>query len=384
MRILSVCSNYRVFGAETITLKMLAGFKQNGHDLLAVTSFHTDGEFSRRLNAVGVNEVKLPFGAIALPKSLRAIHWTAHTLSRLPALWLAWSRLLRAFRPDVVIFTSSRQCLPLYPWLDQCPSFLIEHALIEPNRWNHRIYRVVTRKLACFVAVSDFMRGFFVEMGIPASKIRVVKNGPFFERDRAAIEERVVSRAVSAANRTRLGIVGQIAPNKGYDCLVEATQLLRARGADFEMIAFGSGHSEYGEKIKQRIAALELSDSWKWMGYERDQTKIYGSMDICVMPSCVSESFGMVAAEAGVYGLPVVASRIGGLPEIIEDGATGWLVEPNSPAQLADKIEWLIKNPDRARAMGAAGKAKVFQQFTVEKMVAEFEALFKEFTVRTN
>lgn len=381
MRILSVCSNFRVFGAETITLKMLEGFKQSGHEQLAVTSFQTDGEFSRRLVGLGIREEIIPFGAIVL--QLRYFKWTAYTLTRLPILWWRWLQLLRVFRPDVVIFTGSRQCMLLYLWLGRHPSFLIEHAMIKPSRSNQRIYRALSRKLACFISVSDFMREFFVSMGIPAKMVRVIKNGPFFERDRATVGERVVTLAANTTNRTRLGIVGQIAPNKGYDCLVEATQLLRAHGVEFEIVAFGSGDSAYGERVKQRIAALELGDCWKWMGYERNQARIYDSMDICVMPSCVSESFGMVAAEAAAYGLPVVASRIGGLVEVVEDGVTGWLVEPNSPSQLADKIEWLIKNPDHAREMGEAGHERVFKLFTVEKMVADFESLFAEFTNRS-
>jgi len=382
MKILSVCSNYRVFGAESITLKMLKGFKQNGHEQLAVTSFQTDGEFSRRLDAIGVREIKIPFGAVALPKSLRAIRWTAYTLLRLPALWLAWWQLRRQFNPDVVIFTGSRQCLLLYPWLNQCPSFLIEHALIEPSHLNQRMYRTLASRLACFVAVSDSMREFFVGMGIPAEKIRIAKNGPFFERDRCLADESADLFISARGSRPRVGIVGQIAPNKGHECLVDAVQLLHARGVQLEIIAFGSGHSEYGDQLKRKIAAAKLAEFWRWMGYEANQGQIYGSMDICVMPSRVSESFGMVAAEAAAYRLPVVASRIGGLIEIVEDGVTGWLVEPNSPAQLADKLEWLIKNPDRAREMGEAGRNKVFQQFTVERMVSNLEALFREFRFR--
>src|SRR5437667_196053 len=131
MRILSVCSNYRVFGAETITLKMLEGFKQNGHEQLAVTSPHTDGEFSRRLVGLGIREEIIPFGAIVL--QLRYCKWTAYTLTRLPVLWWRWLQVLRAFRPDIVIFTGSRQCMLLYPWLGRQPSFLIEYTNLEPS-----------------------------------------------------------------------------------------------------------------------------------------------------------------------------------------------------------------------------------------------------------
>jgi glycosyltransferase involved in cell wall biosynthesis len=175
-----------------------------------------------------------------------------------------------------------------------------------------------------------------------------------------------------------------VAPNKGLDCLVAAVRLLRDRGTTLAVKVFGSGDLAYVNELKAKIAEANLTEIWNWMGYEWDKAKIFGSMDICVVPSCFGDPFPTVAMEAGVYGLPVVASHIGGLPEIIEDGVTGWLVEPNSPAPMAEKIQWLIEHPDRGRAMGAAGRAKVFQQFTVEKMVAEFETLFKAVTVRTH
>jgi glycosyltransferase involved in cell wall biosynthesis len=114
------------------------------------------------------------------------------------------------------------------------------------------------------------------------------------------------------------------------------------------------------------------------MGYERDKVKIFSELDICVVPSCFGDPFPTVAMEAGVYGLPVVATRCGGLPEIIEDGVTGLLVDPEQPDQLANKIEWLIQNPEAARAMGMAARDRVFNQFTVEKMVEQFESLFRE------
>ena len=172
--------------------------------------------------------------------------------------------------------------------------------------------------------------------------------------------------------------MGQLAPIKGLDCLFEAVRLLRERGIKLVAQVFGSGDPLYVDQLKARIAQAGLAGIWNWMGYEQDKAKIFGSMDVCVVPSCFGDPFPTVAMEAGVYGLPVVASRIGGLPEIVEDGITGWLVEANKPEQFAEKIEWLVRNPEKARAMGAAGRERVFTHFTVEKMVAGFEEMFKE------
>src|SRR5436309_1044783 len=116
MRILTVCSSTKVFGAETVTLRLLEGFAENGHQLLAVTTKWTDGEFSRRLNHLGIRDIRMPIGAFAKPTSLRSITWTMNALIRLPHLWLKWSRTMRQFRPDVILFTSARQAVWLYPW----------------------------------------------------------------------------------------------------------------------------------------------------------------------------------------------------------------------------------------------------------------------------
>jgi glycosyltransferase involved in cell wall biosynthesis len=375
MRILTVCSSFRVFGAETITLKLLEGFKRYGHEQVAVTSVWTDGEFNRRLSALGIADVQLALGAVTKRISPRYLWWTANTIARLPGAWLKWRQVLRTFRPDAILFTGSRQALLLYPWLGWCRSFLIEHAEAENNSRNDWIYQRLSKRVVGFVAVSDFMRSFYNRMGVPASQIRVIKNGPFDEK--YFRDSKLMPMRESLSSRpVRLGIVGQISPRKGHTCLAQATRLLSERGLDFEVVVFGSGDPNYVTELKRLLVTLQLEQRWAWKGYVSDQHLIYRQMDICIMPSCAAESFGMVAAEASAHELPVVASRIGGLPEIVDSGVTGFLVEPDAPEELARVIETLIRNPARARAMGAAGRERVFANFTVEKMVEEFETMF--------
>jgi glycosyltransferase involved in cell wall biosynthesis len=377
MKILTVCSAWRVFGAETITLKMLEGFQAKGHEQIAVTSIWTDGEFGRRLEQLKICEIAMPIGSVVASLSPRYMKWNADLLVRLPILLWQWNRLMHTFEPDVILWTGGKQPLFLLPFLKQTPSILIEHAELVPTGPVCWLYRRLNRKVKCFVAVSDFMRGFYTTVGVSEGKIRVIKNGVFFEREQAAF--RLADDSKDRPSLLRIGIVGRIAHSKGYECLVETVRLIHLNGVKVEIVAFGSGTLKYEDRLKKQIADAGLSGIWKWMGYESERSKIYRSMDICVMPSCQSESFGMVAAEASAYGLPVVASRIGGLPEIIEDGVTGYLVEPNSPKQLAEKIQYLINHPETASEMGRAGRERVFKHFTVEKMVMAFESLFNEF-----
>jgi glycosyltransferase involved in cell wall biosynthesis len=97
--------------------------------------------------------------------------------------------------------------------------------------------------------------------------------------------------------------------------------------------------------------------------------------DVFVLPS-LEEGFPMAALDAMAAGLPVVATAVGGIPEIVEDGRTGWLVPPGHPGALGERIRLLLRNPDTRRAMGAAGRARVREHFSAERMVARFAEIY--------
>jgi glycosyltransferase involved in cell wall biosynthesis len=378
MRILTVCTSTYIFGAETITLKMLEGFKAAGHDQLAVTtSFSTDGEFSKRLARIGVAETQLPFGAWSKRLAWEPLVWTANTISRLPWLWSGWRKTLRSFQPEVILWTSSRLPVPAYPVIDRTPSFLIEHTHLEPTQTRCYIYRALARKLTGFIAVSQFMADHLVKLGAPTSRIFVVHNGAAFRGEIKQNSYR--DRFGGGSSMLRIGIVGQITPNKGHTILIRAVQSLLAKGLELSVFIFGKGGPNYVQILRTMIRAANLERTFHWMGYERDAGTIYKSIDVCVVPSCETEPFGMVAAEAASYGLPVVATRVGGLPEILEDSVTGFIIKPNDFSELALKIEVLAKNPQLRQQMGRAAQARVATMFTVETMIERLEAIFRRY-----
>ncbi|MSU58687.1 MAG: glycosyltransferase family 1 protein [Pedosphaera sp.] len=377
MKILMVCTSWRVFGAEAMSLNILSGLRERGHEVVAVTSTWTDGEFGRRLVSLGLREVRLPMGALVLRPSPRGLWWTANALAYLPSVWRGFSRLAKSFRPDAVILTNPRQGLLLYPFLGRRPAFLIEHSDKAVNFPNRKMYRLLGRKLANFIATSDQMARHLSKLGVTPEKIRVIKIGAFSETKLREVDQVAAARGREAGDVFRIGIAGQISAHKGHDCLVQAAERLKARGRNFVVEVFGSGSTEYVERLKGKIAAAGLNGCWRWMGYESDLSRVYGNLDVCAVPSCFDEPFGMVAVEASAYGLPVIASRRGGLPEIVVDGETGWLVTSDAPAELAAKLEWLMDDPVRARAMGDAGRRRVRELFTIEKTAAEIESLLR-------
>jgi glycosyltransferase involved in cell wall biosynthesis len=354
----------------------LEGFAQNGHKQIAVTTIFTDGEFSRRLSKLKIEDVDLPIGAFGKPTSLRAISWTMDALIRLPYLWMRWSRMLHQFRPDVILFTGFKQAVWLFPWLNTRPSFLIEYTYLDPTRTRHFVYWLLARKLTGFIAVSDFMRRHCIEIGAPAAKTHLIRSGVFSVLERPRIEKECSDFAASTGGTLRLGIVGQISPHKGHECLIDAIYILRGKKDALEVFVYGIGDREYTAKLKQKVMDLGVADVFHWMGYENDRAAIYRNVDVCVVPSMLGDPFPTVAMEAGAYGRPVIASRTGGLPEIVAHGRTGWLVEPGNSEDLAKHIERFIRNGAAIEEMGKAARDLVFSEFTQEKMVAQFEHIF--------
>jgi glycosyltransferase involved in cell wall biosynthesis len=158
-------------------------------------------------------------------------------------------------------------------------------------------------------------------------------------------------------------------------------RILRLQGVRVQVLVFGAGDESYVSEISRKLSKHNLIDSWRWMGYAGSSDEIYPKFDICVMPSSSPESFGLAAAEAAAFGLPVIAANCGGLPEIVDHEASGFLVEPDNAVELADRLRWLMESPERVRNMGLRGREKILREFTQERMVSDFEKIFN-FTSR--
>jgi glycosyltransferase involved in cell wall biosynthesis len=111
------------------------------------------------------------------------------------------------------------------------------------------------------------------------------------------------------------------------------------------------------------------------MGFVSDRDSIYDQIDVCVVPSRFAEPFGLVAVEAASYGLPVVATRRGGLGELIIDRQTGYIVDPESPAQIAEILREISASSERRNQMGRMARSHVTQKFSMNSMTDGIEAV---------
>jgi glycosyltransferase involved in cell wall biosynthesis len=175
----------------------------------------------------------------------------------------------------------------------------------------------------------------------------------------------------------RIGIIGQVGSWKGHDDMLEAFALVARSHPAGELHVFGRGSDDYERRLKHRAEALGVGSRITWHGFVSDRATIFQSIDICAVPSRCEESFGLVAAEAGFFGLPVVASRRGGLPEIVEDGVTGFLVEAGQPAELAARVRMLFDDEPLRQLMGQQARARVAARFGHERLIDDFTHLLE-------
>ncbi len=177
-----------------------------------------------------------------------------------------------------------------------------------------------------------------------------------------------------------IGTVGHFYPRKGYEDLVKAMPLIldKVPRARFLIVgeATGPNYEEYKRRVEELVRAENLSDKACFLGYREDVPRILSAIDIFVLPSR-SEGFGLTNLEAMAAGKPVVSTGVGGIPEVVKDGETGYLVFPHQPEKLAEAVIKLALDPGLRGEMGRAGRKRA-ELFTVRKMVEGVTAVYRE------
>jgi glycosyltransferase involved in cell wall biosynthesis len=225
---------------------------------------------------------------------------------------------------------------------------------------------------AFVVAVSDHSRALLATK-FPHARIIRVYNGMSFD----------VAPAPAPASPPRLLAVGRLVEKKGYPVLVEACALLKQRGTDFRCEIIGDGPLD--AELRRQIDSLGLSAEVELAG-SRTQPEIRRSLSaasVFVLPCVEEKSGGMdilptVITEAMAAALPVVSTRLAGIPEMVIDGKTGFLVAPGDPRAVADAVQKLLSNSGEARAMGAAGRRYAESIFSESVTVPQLLALLGE------
>jgi glycosyltransferase involved in cell wall biosynthesis len=227
------------------------------------------------------------------------------------------------------------------------------------------------------IAVSEQMKKEIVRWPFVASKTTVIHNGLAAEPlDRDVARQFLENRdgRLEAASPL-IGTVAELHPIKGLSYAISAIAQLRKRGVHATFAIIGEG--EELRTLERQISELHLEDRVFLLGFIADAGKYLKAFDLFTMPS-LYEGLNFSVLEAGAAALPVVASRVGGLPEIITDGVTGLLVSPRDALGLANALQSLIEHTDDRARLGAALRERVARDFSLRTMVQETTALYAD------
>lgn len=231
------------------------------------------------------------------------------------------------------------------------------------NRINAATERLALRRASALIAVSESLGRHVAAAGFSAEKLKVVPNG-------------VAGRAAVPARDPRqtswtLGAVALFRPRKGLEVLLDALAALRRQGAEVRLRAVGGFETpEYETQIKRLAGDLGVGPFVDWVGFTRDVDSQLAQMDLFVLPSLFGEGLPMVVLEAMSAGLPVIATRVEGVPEAIRDGSEGLLVPAGDAAGLAGAVARFMDGQIDWAACGSRARRRHSERFSDVEMAA--------------
>jgi len=254
------------------------------------------------------------------------------------------------------------------------------HGMGGPPVANARewLYRRCMRRTDHVVAVCEAARHNLIERGkLPADKLVAVPNGIHVDRFTPASEaaRRHLADMIGVGESTRIiGSVGRLNWAKDIPTLIRAFALLREKRPDSVLVLIGDGSLR--EELVAFAQAQGVSEHVRFLGDRSDVRELLQGLDVLAMSS-VSEGYSIALLEACAAALPIVATAVGGNAEIVHDGVNGHVVPSNEPGMLAEGLLDILADPERARAMGRAGREWVLQHGTFDGMVRRYEALYE-------
>lgn len=355
MRLLFVGTSPGARGTETHLVSLARAMARAGHAVSAVA--HPEGYVTRELRASGLPIEPGIFRNAVDPRGMRAV-----------------LRAIRRERPEWLVGSFGHEYWPLLA-LGRSTGVrvaLFRHinAPLKPSS------RVLLPRLAHrFIAVSESMRSLLVGHGVAAERVRLLYNPLDLGHFQPAPELRARTRAELglADEDVLVGFVGPLDAGKGAVRLAEA--LNQAMAAHPRLRALWVGPESAHARLRELLAP-EHRERHVLRGWTSDVRPFYAAMDGLAVPSEILESFGRVSIEAQALEVPVLASRIGGLPESLEEGTSGWLLPPGDVAAWRDALVALANlPPERRREMGRAGRRFVLERFDSPLIAARFAEL---------
>ena len=264
--------------------------------------------------------------------------------------------------------------------LAKVPVRIISRRVDFPLRKNFFSKRKYGNNVDAIIAISEGVKEVLLKGGIPEEIIEVIPSGIDFSPYEEAASSDYLRREFSFARDDYLvGIVAHLAEHKGHKYLIQATKILKEHTDKIKIIIVGGGPLKY--ELDEQAKELQVKDIVYFLGFREDIPQILSSLDLFVLSSYL-EGMGSSLLDAMACRLPVVATRTGGIPEVVIHRKTGLLVPPRSPSYLAKAILKLYQDRDLASRLGQKGYEVVRQKFSSEAMSEKIIDLYERIAAR--
>ncbi len=245
-----------------------------------------------------------------------------------------------------------------------------------PDRMRRRLmFRMTAMQASGFVMVSEELKRFVcATIGVPREDVQVIHNGVELGKSGgglSAVDLRV--QAGIPLNASVIGTVGALFPVKGQRYLIEAFRMVRMRMTTAHLVILGEGQER--ELLKQQAQRLGVLDSVHLLGFRDDVLEMLPQMDVFTLPS-LSEGLPLALLEAMAAMRPVVVTQVGGMPEVVEDGKTGFLVPPGDAEALATRLLCVLETPGLGAQLGKAGRDTICSQFSHRAMLGKYQEIY--------
>lgn len=381
MNILYVSDSTTVSGAEIVMLGYVEALRRRGHQPFAFVSKQNP----RLISALG--DMNVPLHTTD-SYSRRMLETTAN-----PSAWAVYAGAFYSVTQELALFTSSAGInlmhsisypASLYAALGCARTGIRqiwhEHNIKHLHPVNKLVYRLVSRTCSYVVGPSDAVTDNLAKTGIRRGKLRTVYNGIDLERFRPKADAEVsrLRRDLGVEEgESAVGLFGQMLPYKGHATLIAAApEILRAHPNTQFYFVGALENPPYQEELYRRIEGNGLQARIHFTGWRNDVQNLIRAMDVVVVATTTPEPAALMLMEAAAMERVVVASRTGGTPEILADGETGLLFDPDDPAQLADRVIQLLNNADLRGKFGVAGRTRVQERFSRDRHLHEMFALY--------
>jgi len=357
LRVLHLDTERTWRGGEAQLLHLADGLARRGH--FCIVAGQPDSPLLKRAAAKGL---KTEGVAMRSEWSITAVR--------------ALARILKRDRVQVIHMHSSHACT-LGGWSARLAGVPVR---IISRRVDFSIRSNPLRKIKYqwgvdrIVAISKGVRNVLIGDGLDPDRIVVIRSGidpgPFDPAHPPAEARREFGIPEKSPV---IGCVAHFADHKDHRTLIEAAARVAAAVPEVRFLLVGDG--ELRPQIERQIKDLDLEGRVILTGFRNDVPRLLAAMDIVALASHL-EGLGTSLLDAMAMSRPVVATRVGGIPEMVEDGVTGRLVPPRNPSRLAEALIELLQRPEDCKRMGRAGRARMLAEYSAESMVSATEALY--------